>query len=60
MRATLVLVGAGLVAMLVQTTVGPLVTPLTEVVPNLVLVLAVYLGLRHHGVGGVVGAFMLG
>ena len=60
MRATLVVVGAGLVAMLLQTTIGPLVTPLTEVVPNLVLVLAVYLGMRHHGIGGVVGAFLLG
>jgi rod shape-determining protein MreD len=60
MRMTLVVVGAAFVAMLLQTTVGAAVAPLTEVVPNLVLVLAVYLGLRHHGVGGVVGAFLLG
>jgi rod shape-determining protein MreD len=60
MRVALVVIGAGLVAMLLQTTVGPLVTPIVGVVPNLVLVLAVYLGLRHHGTGGVVGAFLLG
>jgi rod shape-determining protein MreD len=60
MRMTLVLVGAALVAMLLQTTVAAAFTPITEVVPNLVLILAVYLGLRHHGVGGVVGAFFLG
>jgi rod shape-determining protein MreD len=60
MRMTVVLAGAALVAMLLQTTVAAALTPLTEVVPNLVLVLAVYLGLRHHGVGGVVGAFLLG
>jgi rod shape-determining protein MreD len=60
MRMTLVVAGAALVAMLLQTTVGATVAPFTEVVPNLVLVLAVYLGLRHHGVGGVVGAFLLG
>lgn len=60
MRATIALGGAAMLAMLVQTTIGTLATPLTEVVPNLVLVLAVYLGLRHHGIGGVVGAFLLG
>lgn len=60
MRMTVVIAGAALLTMLLQTTVGAVVTPLTEVVPNLVLVLAVYLGLRHHGVGGVAGAFVLG
>ena len=60
MRMTLVLVGAALVAMLLQTTVAAALTPATEVVPNLVLILVVYLGLRHHGVGGVAGAFLLG
>ncbi len=57
---TVVLAGAALVSLLLQTTVAAAVTQLTEVVPNLVLVLAVYLGLRHHGVGGVAGAFLLG
>src|SRR5258705_271693 len=60
MRMTIVIALAAVVAMLLQTTIGAAVAPLTEVVPNLVLVLAVYLGLRHHGVGGVVGAFLLG
>jgi rod shape-determining protein MreD len=60
MRVTLMIAVAAVLAMLVQTTVGELVTGLTEVVPNFVLVLAVYLGLRYHGVGGVVGAFLLG
>jgi rod shape-determining protein MreD len=60
MRMTLVVAGAATVALLLQTTIGAAVLPFTEVVPNLVLVLAVYLGLRHHSVGGVVGAFLLG
>ena len=60
MRMTVVIAGAAIVSMLLQTTVGATVTPLTEVVPNLILVLAVYLGLRHHGIGGVAGAFVLG
>ena|SRR5688572_6801867 len=60
MRMTVVVVAAAVVAMLLQTTLGAAVMPVVEVVPNLVLVLAVYLGLRHHDVGGVVGAFLLG
>jgi len=60
MRMTLVVVGAAVVAMLLQTTLGASMMPQVEVVPNLVLVLAVYLGLRHHGVAGVTGAFLLG
>jgi rod shape-determining protein MreD len=59
-RVTLVVLVAALLAMLVQTTIGVLVSPFTEVVPNLVLVLVVYLGLRYHGVAGVLGAFLLG
>jgi rod shape-determining protein MreD len=57
---TVVVAGAAVLAMLLQTTLGAAVMPVVEVVPNLVLVLAVYLGLRHHGVGGVAGAFLLG
>src|SRR5689334_4568854 len=57
---TVALAGAAMIAMLLQTTIGSAVAPFTEIVPNLVLVLAVYLGLRYHGVGGVVGAFFLG
>ena len=60
MRVTLDVVVAALLAMLVQTTIGVLVAPVTEVVPNLVLVLVVYVGLRYHGVAGVFGAFLLG
>lgn len=60
MRMTVVVAGAAVLAMLLQTTLGAAVMPVVEVVPNLVLVLAVYLGLRHHGVGGVAGAFLLG
>lgn len=60
MRATIAILGAAVVAMLLQTTLGAALVPLTDVVPNLVFVLAVYLGLRHHGVGGAVGAFLLG
>jgi rod shape-determining protein MreD len=60
MRVTAMIVVAAFAAVFLQTTVGPVVARFTEVVPNLVLVLAVYLGLRHHGVGGVVGAFGLG
>lgn len=60
MRLTLTIVVASLLAMMLQTTVLALVVPLGEVVPNFVLVLAIYLGLRHHGVAGAVGAFLLG
>jgi rod shape-determining protein MreD len=59
-RVTILLAVAALVAMLVQTTLGVVLAPVTEVVPNLVLVLVVYVGLRYHGVAGVVGAFALG
>src|SRR5262245_42516521 len=45
--------------MLLQTTVfGAL--PWLPVVPDLMLVLAVYLGVRHPGAGGACGAFLLG
>src|SRR2546427_11421072 len=45
--------------MVVQTTVFPSV-PRLPVVPDLILVLTVYLGLRHHGFGGALGAFLFG
>jgi rod shape-determining protein MreD len=50
---------AATVAMLIQTTVFPAV-PWLPVMPDLMLVLAVYLGIRHHSVGGAAGAFVLG
>src|SRR6185295_18006389 len=34
--------------------------PRLPIWPNLVMVLAAYLGVRHHGVGGALGAFLLG
>src|SRR5213596_2078493 len=45
--------------MLLQTTIFPAV-PWLPVMPDLVLVLTVYLGIRHHSVGGALGAFLLG
>jgi rod shape-determining protein MreD len=48
-----------ILAMLLQTTVFPAV-PHLPIVPDLILVLAVYLGIRHPGVGGALGAFLLG
>ena len=59
MRSFVALGGAGLAAMVVQTTVFPSV-PRLPVVPDLILVLTVYLGLRHRGVGGALGAFLFG
>jgi len=59
MRSFVALALAAVGAMLLQTTVFPVV-PWVPVMPDLVLVLAVYLGIRHHSVGGAVGAFLLG
>ena len=50
---------AALIALLLQTTIFPSV-PGLPIVPDLVVVLATYLGLRRHGVGGVAGTFFLG
>jgi len=60
MRSVLAVAVAALGAMVLQTTVFPRLTPLLVVVPNLVLVLVVYVGIRHHGASGVVAAFALG
>src|SRR5689334_665815 len=58
MRSFAALAAAAVAAMLCQTTVLPsLPLPVT---PDLVLILAVYLGVRHPGAGGAVGAFLLG
>lgn len=59
MRSVVALAGASLVAMLLQTTVFRLV-PGLPVVPDILLVLVVYLGSRHHSVPGACGAFLLG
>jgi rod shape-determining protein MreD len=58
MRSFAALAAAAVTAMLCQTTVLPSL-PL-PIMPDLVLVLAVYLGVRHPGAGGAVGAFALG
>ena len=59
MRSVFALAAASLVAMLLQTTLLSAL-PRVPVVPDLMLVLAVYLGVRHRGVGGACGAFLLG
>jgi rod shape-determining protein MreD len=60
MRSFVVLAVSAIVAMLVQTTIFPFVLSRLPIVPDLILVLAVYLGIRHRGVGGAMGAFLLG
>lgn len=59
MRWLLVGTGAAALAVLLQTTLLPLVLP-PGFVPNLLLVQVVWLGLRQGGAGGSVGAFLLG
>ena len=59
MRSFIALAVAAIAAMVLQTTVFPAL-PLLPVVPDLLLVLAVYLGVRHQSVGGALGAFLLG
>jgi rod shape-determining protein MreD len=46
--------------MVLQTTVFPRVGGDSLIVPNLVVVLVVYLGIHHHGAAGAMGAFLLG
>jgi rod shape-determining protein MreD len=58
-RSFLALAVAAAVAMLLQTTVIPSV-PWLPVLPDLILVLAVHVAIRHPGAGGVLGAFLLG
>ena len=55
---TLVAVAA-LVAVLLQTTVFH-VRPFERMIPDLVLILCVYLGLHQHTTAGTTGAFLLG
>jgi rod shape-determining protein MreD len=59
MRNFCLFAAAGVVAILLQTTVLHLLA-FGRAVPDLVLVLCVYLALRHRNVGGVAGAFFLG
>ena len=59
MRLSLLFIVAGFLVVLLQTTVLHLL-PLGRFVPDLALVLCVYLGLNHPTVGAVVGSFVLG
>jgi rod shape-determining protein MreD len=59
LRAVGIYVATGALALLLQTT---LLHGLTggRVIPDLVLILCVYLGLHEHNIGGATGAFLLG
>ena len=59
MRTAGALALAGVLAIVLQTTIFPAI-PWLPVTPDLLLVLTVYLALRHQSVGGVAGAFTLG
>jgi len=59
MRFSLLFIVAGFLVVLLQTTVLHLL-PLGRFVPDLALVLCVYLGLNHPTVGAVLGSFILG
>ena len=59
LRAAVAYVLTALTALLVQTTVLHGLTG-GRVIPDLLLILCVYLGLREHNVGGATGAFLLG
>ncbi|MBI4514906.1 MAG: rod shape-determining protein MreD [Deltaproteobacteria bacterium] len=59
MRTFLTFVAAAGGALLLQTTVWHWL-PLGGAIPDLLLVLCVYLGLHQHSVGGALGAFFLG
>lgn len=59
MRSFIVLAITAVGAMLLQTSVLPLV-PFLPVVPDLILVLTVYVGIRHPSASGACGAFVLG
>lgn len=58
-RSFLALVVTAAVAMLIETSVVPAFVD-AGFGPDLVLMLAVYLGSRHREIGGAVGAFLLG
>jgi len=58
-RSAVALAVAAVAAMLMQTTIFPSL-PGLPVVPDLILVLAVYLGVAHQTIGGAAGAFLLG
>ena len=57
-RATTIAV-AGVLAMVLQTTMFPVLVPV-GLTPNLLLVLVVYLAVHQYGAWGALGAFVLG
>jgi rod shape-determining protein MreD len=59
LRVTAVYAVSGALALLLQTTLFHSLTG-GRIIPDLVLVLCVYLGLHEHNVGGATGAFLLG
>jgi rod shape-determining protein MreD len=59
MRTFLLYFSATIAALLVQSTVWHWL-PLGGAIPDLLLILCVYLGLHQHTVGGALGAFFLG
>src|SRR5262245_29349883 len=59
MRRAVTIAIAGILAMLLQTTVVPALVP-APLAPNLLLVLVVYLGVHQYDAWGAVGAFILG
>lgn len=59
LRLTVVYVLAGIVALLLQTTILHAVSG-GRAIPDLVLILCVFLGLYEHNVGGATGAFLFG
>jgi len=58
-RAAAIYVFTAIVALLLQTTVLHGLTG-GRVIPDLILILCVYLGLHEHNLGGATGAFLLG
>jgi rod shape-determining protein MreD len=58
-RAAAFIALATLAALVLQSTVLPLL-PLGPVLPDLLLVVCVYLGLNVHSPGGAIGAFVIG
>ncbi|MBP1690459.1 MAG: rod shape-determining protein MreD [Deltaproteobacteria bacterium] len=58
-RAAAIYVITGTLALLLQTTILHGLTG-GRIIPDLVLILCVYLGLHEHNIGGATGAFLLG
>ncbi len=59
MREGLLITLIAMLALVLQTTVLPHLA-IGRATPDLLLIICVYVGLRHHSVGGALGAFFLG